>query len=471
MDKLKQSFDILKLDPLVSLDVVKDKYEQLLATWAPLEKSHAKNTRETARRKVGEIKEAYQTIVSAFLDGTIDGLQHRESPQAIPFKHSQNAKKKIKISHYVAISVLLIIIAFVAFHFYKKTPKTNIYKSLPELAKVISLSVVTIYVESEKGGRTGSGFFHGKNIVVTNYHVIQGAKDAKIKTSDGAYFNIKCVRANDPEHDIALLEIEGNPRDIKPLTVSKTTPEQGETIIAFGSPTGLENTMSQGIVSNVRENGGTKWIQFTASTSPGSSGGPIVNMKGEVVGIVTLVRPWAPSQTSIPIPTQNLNFGIAGEHLTNLKPQACTPFSEITIDASRDDQRTKEDNERRDNELARMRAHAEWNKRLSDILAPYNKAIFRPDTCYQEVNDIINKNINDYNRLSQDEVRRRANWMMNQIIADRYIKLATIKVTFRQCLTGAGSQEEYLFWSQQIGSIEDIIQSYDRFVQMRKNPQ
>lgn len=382
-----------------------------------------------------------------------------------------DAKKRIKISHYVAISALLIIIALVAFHFYQKTPKIKIYKSLPELAKDISLSVVTIYVESEKGRGTGSGFFHAKNIVVTNHHVIHGAKDATIKTSDGAYFKIKCVRANDPEHDIALLEIEGNPRDIKPLTVSKTTPEQGETIIAFGSPTGLENTMSQGIVSNVRENSGTKWIQFTASTSPGSSGGPIVNMKGEVVGIVTLIKVWAASQTSLPTPTQNLNFGIAGEHLTNLKPQACSPLSEITIEAARDEQRTKEDNDKRDNELARVRAHAELNKMLSDILAPYNKAIFNPETSYQECADIINNDMNykqEYNSRNDNGKRLAANWIIDQIIAKRYNMLTAIKVKFRQRLTGARSQEEYLFWSQQIGSIEDIIQSYDRFVQMRK---
>jgi Zn ribbon nucleic-acid-binding protein len=401
-------------------------------------------------------------------------MQSPEKEEKTIVEIQKDAKKKIKISHYVAISALLLIVALVAFHFYQKTPKTNIYKSLPELAKVISLSVVTIYVESEKGGRTGSGFFHAKNIVVTNHHVIQGAKDAKIKTSDGAYFNIKCVRANDPEHDIALLEIEGNPRDIKPLTVSKTIPEQGETIMAFGSPTGLDNTMSQGIVSNIREYSGTKWIQFTAAISPGSSGGPIVNMKGEVVGIVTFVRPWAASQTSLPTPTQNLNLGIAGEHLTNLKPQACSPLSEITIDAARDEQRTKEDNDKRDNELARVRAHAEWNKMLSDILAPYNKAIFKPDTSYKECYDIINSNMNnkqEFNSRDDNGKRLAVNWMINQIIADRYIKLAAIKVKFRQCLTEARSQEEYLFWSQQIGSIEDIIQSYDRFVQMRKNPQ
>jgi hypothetical protein len=96
---------------------------------------------------------------------------------------------------------------------------------------------------------------------------------------------------------------------IYPLSLSKTVPEVGERIIVYGSPLGLENTVSDGIVSAIRdipEFG--KIIQITAPISPGSSGSPVLNMKGEVIGVASFQM----------IDGQNLNFAIPSERVARL---------------------------------------------------------------------------------------------------------------------------------------------------------
>ena len=191
-------------------------------------------------------------------------------------------------------------------------PKEKPIENLPTLIKIIKPSVVIVFAYDDKGEflKLGSGFFISQNgDIVTNYHVLQGASSAEIKTADGKTYPITYIVAGDEQNDIIRLCVNIPSQYVYPLLLSKTIPEVGERIIVYGSPLGLEKTVSDGIVSAIREVPGYgKLIQITAPISPGSSGSPVLNMKGEVIGIATFQF----------IEGQNLNFAIPSERIANL---------------------------------------------------------------------------------------------------------------------------------------------------------
>src|SRR5437763_5780853 len=165
--------------------------------------------------------------------------------------------------------------------------------ALPELVRRIKPSVVAIVTYDVKGERLsrGSGFFTAPDRVVTNRHVLEGAYKAEIHTVNDLTYNVKSVLAVDGEGDIALLQVEIPPSVARPLTIIRTTPQEGESIVVIGNPLGLEGSISNGIVSAVRDipNFG-RIIQITAPISPGPSGSPVINMRGEVGGRAPLQR-------------------------------------------------------------------------------------------------------------------------------------------------------------------------------------
>jgi Tfp pilus assembly protein PilF len=171
---------------------------------------------------------------------------------------------------------------------------------------------VIIFAYDDKGEflKLGSGFFISQNgEVITNYHVIQGASSAEIKTSDGKTYLITHIVAEDEKSDIIRLSVNIPSQDVYPLSLSKTIPEVGERIIVYGSPLGLENTVSDGIVSAIRDIPDYgRIIQITAPISPGSSGSPVLNLQGEVIGIATFQM----------VEGQNLNFAIPSEKIASL---------------------------------------------------------------------------------------------------------------------------------------------------------
>jgi len=130
----------------------------------------------------------------------------------------------------------------------------------------------------------GSGFFVGDgNKIITNYHVIEKGKYFAIKLHGGEVRNIKSIISFDKHNDLALLESSYKG---KPLPLAKEKPEIGEEIIAIGNPKGLERTLSKGLVSGIREDSNSYYYQISAPISPGSSGGPIINEHGEVIGVL-----------------------------------------------------------------------------------------------------------------------------------------------------------------------------------------
>jgi len=160
----------------------------------------------------------------------------------------------------------------------------------------------TVTIETDNG--LGSGFFVGENIIATNYHVIEGATTAYCYTNNSTTkYKIEGYLAADKSVDLILLKVSGlNKPTIK---FASTTSTPGQKIYVLGSPKGLPATISDGIVSGLRDFEGYKLIQITAPISPGSSGGPVLNSSGELVGISV-------GQFS---DGQNLNFAIPKSNL------------------------------------------------------------------------------------------------------------------------------------------------------------
>ena len=139
----------------------------------------------------------------------------------------------------------------------------------------------------------GSGFVIDRSgYIVTNNHVVDGADTIVVTSSDKKEYDAKLI-GRDPKTDLALLKID-HPRDLTPLALGDSDAlSVGEWVVAIGSPFGLEQTVTAGIVSAKGRVIGAgpydDFIQTDASINPGNSGGPLINMKGEVVGINTAI--------------------------------------------------------------------------------------------------------------------------------------------------------------------------------------
>ncbi len=139
----------------------------------------------------------------------------------------------------------------------------------------------------------GSGFvIDRKGYIVTNNHVIAEAEEIKVKLSNGDEFDAEVV-GRDPKTDLALIRIK-DAKDLTPLPLGDSENlKVGTWVVAIGSPFGLEQTVTQGIVSAKGRSIGSgpydDYIQTDASINPGNSGGPLLNLKGQVVGINTAI--------------------------------------------------------------------------------------------------------------------------------------------------------------------------------------
>lgn len=160
---------------------------------------------------------------------------------------------------------------------------------LSELYNKIKPSVFLVYTSDKKNRFQGSGFFVSKDgLAVSNYHVFEGTSQGLeiIETLDGMQFQIREVLDKSKENDYIIFRVNiGNYNVGNPIPIVSQPPDIGEDVFAIGNPHGLEHTLSRGIISGYRKN--NKLIQTTTEITHGSSGGPLLNMKGEVVGITT----------------------------------------------------------------------------------------------------------------------------------------------------------------------------------------
>jgi len=170
--------------------------------------------------------------------------------------------------------------------------------SAEELFKMAAPSVALIEVFGESGERvaTASGFIAtDTGALITNYHVIRGAHSANAHFQDGSTSPIEGVLGYDAYRDVAVVKVSNVPARALPLGDSGQS-QVGDHVVAIGSPLALQNTLSDGLISGIR-NG---VIQTTAPISHGSSGGPLLNSQGKVIGIAVGMMTQA----------ENLNFAV-----------------------------------------------------------------------------------------------------------------------------------------------------------------
>jgi tetratricopeptide (TPR) repeat protein len=199
---------------------------------------------------------------------------------------------------------------------------------LPELVRRIKPSAVAIETFDARGEKLlrGSGFFVDNDRIVTNRHVLEGAYRAEVHSSSGTVFPVKGVLAVDAEGDLALLKIDPPLTPIRPLPLDKTSPQEGESVVVIGNPLGLEGSVTNGIVSAVRDIPTFgRIIQITAPISSGSSGSPVVNMQGQVIGIATLQITGG----------QSVNFAIPSERISQLQVASVMSLADLAASAGR----------------------------------------------------------------------------------------------------------------------------------------
>ena len=142
---------------------------------------------------------------------------------------------------------------------------------------------MTVFARDE--GTQGTGFFIRPQVLLTNAHVVRDSHDLVAESIDGNSITIESVLLNDPQRDLAILRARASG---PPLLLAPDLPEAGERVFVVGSPQGLAQTVTDGIVSAVRESPTEgRLLQISAPISEGSSGSPVINGSGVVVGVAT----------------------------------------------------------------------------------------------------------------------------------------------------------------------------------------
>jgi S1-C subfamily serine protease len=199
--------------------------------------------------------------------------------------------------------------------------------SVQEIYERVSPSVVVVYNINESGQTRGHGtgfFIDPWGMVATNYHVVEGASSLKIKTKNGVVMDIRGIAASDAENDVVILSANLPLDSIRTLKMTPSLPQVGDKIVVIGTPyhPQLAQTITDGLVSAIRPlAGGKRLIQISAPISPGSSGSPIVNTRGEVVGIATRVHRQA----------SHIGIAVPGETILGLTPASPFPVASLPI--------------------------------------------------------------------------------------------------------------------------------------------
>lgn len=200
---------------------------------------------------------------------------------------------------------------------------------ISKLTKSVNQSVVTV-IQRGRGGMelgTGAGFVISKDgLIATNLHVVGQGRDVTIEFQNGETRNATAIHAWDRHHDLAVVKIDSKDLDLKPLKMADSDKvTQGQIIVGFGAPRGLKFSVVSGVISAIRKleedfldgDGETPdypMLQIAMPIEQGNSGGPIVNLDGEVVGLVTLKH----------TQTENLGFAV---RINDLKPLLEKPNS------------------------------------------------------------------------------------------------------------------------------------------------
>jgi V8-like Glu-specific endopeptidase len=178
-----------------------------------------------------------------------------------------------------------------------------------------------VVIKTDEG--FGSGFIiKPDGIIVTNHHVVANAKAIEIKLPSGEVYRNVYLLSSDPINDLAFLKIEAVDLPTIPLGNSNNV-QLGDEVLLVGTPQGLEQTVSNGMISGIRIDNGVRVLQTSAAASPGSSGGPLLNRNGDAVGVMAFKL----------VNGENLNFAIPINYvrgkldtLTLSKPKTFEPL-------------------------------------------------------------------------------------------------------------------------------------------------
>jgi len=215
---------------------------------------------------------------------------------------------------------LVLCSATILFSQSESKPQTQTTTAAGEIYRNASPAVVLIETYNEKGevSAAGSGFIisaDGK--ILTNYHVVAHTKQATVRLANNDAYDSVDVLDIDKRKDIALIKIKAV--SLPFLSLGQSSPvDVGDAVFSLSTPLGiLQNTLSNGIVSGIRSGDGYRYFQITAPISHGSSGGPIFNSKGEVVGIAAATISEG----------QNLNFAIPIDYAKGMIASPSAPRS------------------------------------------------------------------------------------------------------------------------------------------------
>jgi len=181
---------------------------------------------------------------------------------------------------------------------------------------------IEVYDAQLRSVAQGSGFFlSADGLLATNLHVVEKTSLVTVRMATNATLVVKGIAAQDREADLAILKVDGKNLPFLKLAGDEQ-PNVGTRVYAIGNPQGLTNTLSEGLVSGVREIAGAKVIQTSAAISPGSSGGPLLTADGAVVGVTAFYLAQG----------QNLNFAVPAIRVRRLlnsvhQQDAPQPFS------------------------------------------------------------------------------------------------------------------------------------------------
>lgn len=214
--------------------------------------------------------------------------------------------------------LILLLVLFLASQAFAESDLSRLVKKIqPAVATVITYDI------NRRVLGMGTGFFIDRQgHLITNYHVLRGAYTAEVKAHNTITYPVQLVVAENKTMDLVKVLVGIPETSFKWIKVSGKLPSVAERLVVIGSPMGLEQTVSEGIVSAVRrlpEIG--RFFQISAPISPGSSGSPVVSMRGEVIGVATFQF----------VEGQNLNFAVSGEYISALgqlkKPELVSVWS------------------------------------------------------------------------------------------------------------------------------------------------
>lgn len=181
-------------------------------------------------------------------------------------------------------------------------------QNIPKLYSKVLPAIVKISVVNSTGlASTGTGFFINEHTIVTCFHVVDNIKSIAIQNAENKNYTVDTVVASNLLSDLVKFTVTEKSKTW--LTLSSRLPKTGEPVLVVSNPNQYDYSISNGIVSSIRDKDSYPFIQTNAATSPGSSGGPLLNMKGEVVGIVSYSK----------LAGQNLNFASSSLNAIEIK--------------------------------------------------------------------------------------------------------------------------------------------------------